>query len=207
MRQLTTMTLLAGGLVAAVIPTSANAASALVIKLDPARSTVGFSLGATIHTVHGTARMVSGTATLDPASGELSGEVVVEAASTDTDNDGRDQKMHDKVLEIAAHPTIVLRPEHLTGSIPEAGEADVTLAASLELLGSSHAIEIPAHVARNGDEISVTATFQIPYVEWGLEDPSVFVLRVEKYVTVEVEVAGSARVAAPPDTVGNEIAQ
>jgi hypothetical protein len=41
-------------------------------NIDPAKSVVHFTLGATLHTVHGTFRVESGTLRFDPGSGKAS---------------------------------------------------------------------------------------------------------------------------------------
>ena len=39
--------------------------------------------------------------------------------------------------------------------------------------------------------MSGNATLSIPYVEWGFDDPSFFVLRVDKIVAVNIKVSGT----------------
>lgn len=198
MRSIRTAILPPAGLAALLAASAAVAAPELSITLDPAQSTVGFTLGATMHTVHGSAHVLQGEVSLEPASGAMDGMVIVDATTTETGNDGRDEKMHDKVLETASYPRIVLHPRRLEGDLPKSGSARVTLVADLELLGQRHAVEIPAEVRRQDDSIEVSASFEIPYVQWGLEDPSVFLLRVEKHVTVQVDAVGSVVAAATP---------
>src|SRR5947209_20481664 len=69
------------------------AASEIVLGIDPAQSKVHWTLGTTLHTVHGTFAFKNGTFHLDPASGKAGGEIVVYATSGDSGNDGRDKKM------------------------------------------------------------------------------------------------------------------
>lgn len=54
--------------IVATCPPAISAQEA-VAKLDPANSTIKFTLGATFHTVHGTFKMKDGEIRFDPASG------------------------------------------------------------------------------------------------------------------------------------------
>jgi polyisoprenoid-binding protein YceI len=161
-------------------------AAEIDVRLAPESTTIGFELKATMHTVHGTAALKSGGFTFDTATGAASGEVVVTSASADTANKKRDKKMHGKVLLSADHPTISIRAESLEGDLDLEGTSEVTLVGSMELLGSSHPVRVPMTVVIDGDTATVDAVFSVPYVEWGLKDPSTFVLRVGKDVPVTV---------------------
>ena len=46
-------------------------------------------------------------------------------------------------------------------------------------------------VEASGDELSAETAFEIPYVEWGMKDPSFLFLRVAKVVEVKVSATGS----------------
>jgi len=156
------------------------------LRFDPAHTTIDFTLDATMHTVHGSFQLVSGMVRYDPATGEASGTVVVDARSGDSGNEKRDRDMHDKVLESDAHPTIVLVPERVDGELPQAGRADITVVGSFLIGGSTHTVEIPFAVTVAGNALELQGRFEVPYVEWGLKDPSKFLLRVAKEVAVVI---------------------
>jgi hypothetical protein len=42
----------------------------------------------------------------------------------------------------------------------------------------------------DGERVAATCRFSVPYVEWGLKDPSMLFLTVAKEVEIEVTVAG-----------------
>lgn len=195
----------------ACLAPAASAASAqpeppsgtLTVVLDPDASSVTFTLGATLHTVEGSFRIEEGEITFDPATGEASGQVVVDATSGDTENDKRDRDMHAKVLESETYPEFVLIPTRIEGDFQASGSSEVTLHGSLRIHGGEHEIALPATVAVNPAEgsgaddgaggelrLEATGTFEVPYVEWGLEDPSKFLLRVSKSVEVTVRAVG-----------------
>jgi polyisoprenoid-binding protein YceI len=167
------------------------AAQPRVVELDPDATTIDFTLGATLHTVEGTLRLDRGEVRYDPGTGAASGEVVIDATSADTDSRKRDRKMHEKVLESDRYPEIVLEVQSVDGELPAAGDTgSMTLHGTIELHGDHHPVSIPLEVARTGDRLELVFDLRVPYVEWGLEDPSAFVLRVEKHVDVHVEATG-----------------
>jgi hypothetical protein len=45
----------------------------------------------------------------------------------------------------------------------------------------------------NGDQIHAVGSFVVPYVQWGLKDPSTFVIKVNKEVQVELDLTGTLR--------------
>lgn len=169
----------------------AAAAGEGTLTLDPGRSRVEFTLGATLHTVHGELDLARGELRFDPAGGAASGEVVVDARSARTGIDARDRDMHAKVLESARFPEIALRAERLEVSRRDAASADVLLHGTLEIHGAAHPVAIPATVrAETGDRVVVEARLRVPYVAWGMRDVSTFVLRVAKEVEVVVRAEG-----------------
>ena len=169
-----------------------------VLILDPAHSEIRFELPATLHTLHGRLALARGEIEFDdaPGSGAASGEVVADAHSAATDNERRDRKMHDEVLESARFPQIVLRPEQLEVRRIDSSHAEVTLAGELAIHGASHRISIPADLtALAPDRLQIHARFSVPYVSWGMKDVSNLVLHVDASVEVEVDAEGSL---APP---------
>jgi polyisoprenoid-binding protein YceI len=163
----------------------------LAVTLDPLATRVTFTLGATMHTVHGTARTTRGSIAFDPDSGIASGEVVIDSRSAATDNEGRDKKMHEEVLESAKFPEIVFRPQRVEGRFVPDGASDLKIIGRMEIHGGAHEVALAARVQASGGRISGTAQLEVPYVDWGMKDPSVFVLRVKKTVTIQLEFAGS----------------
>lgn len=126
--------------------------------------------------------------------------MVVDATSGDTGNADRDEKMNAEVLTSAAFPEVVLIPRRVSGDVPASNKGTLTVEGVLRLLGVEHPVSIPVAVEADGDAVHLTATFTVPFVAWGLHDPSVFVLRVDKEVKVAVDARGtlSAPSAAGP---------
>src|SRR5258708_4212866 len=63
----------------------------VAFQLDLQHSTVKFTLGDVLHTVHGSFHLKQGSLRLDAASGRLSGEIVVDAKSGDSGSGMREE--------------------------------------------------------------------------------------------------------------------
>ena len=176
-------------LVALVAPL-ASASEPVTLKLDPGASHAKFTLGSTLHTVHGEMPILEGALRFDPNGGDATGDVVLDARGAVTGNTKRDKKMHQRVLQSATFPELVFHLTRIEGALPSRGSAELRLVGTLELLGSGHEVVIPATVSRTGSTVEGRAAVSVPYVEWGLEDPSVFVLRADKEVQVELDIRG-----------------
>jgi len=161
-----------------------------ILTLDPAASEISFEVDSTLHTVEGTARLVSGELRFDPAGGPAEGAIEVDATSLDTGNGMRDDKLHGSVLESKRYPRIVFHPSRLVVASPGEADTDVRVEGTLDLHGGSWPLTIPATVHRTGETVELEARFPVPFVEWGLEDPSNFLLSVDKIVQVHVRARG-----------------
>ena len=159
--------------------------------LDPSASEVSFTLGARLHTVRGSFALVAGELGFDPETGAASGEIRVDARSGDTGIDRRDRVMHEEVLDSATHPLLVLRPERIEVARREADALAGTLFGRFEVRGASHPIELAFEGTREGERARVAARFDVPWVAWGLPDPSNLLLSVEKTLAVAVSAGGT----------------
>jgi polyisoprenoid-binding protein YceI len=169
-------------------------AESYTLKLDPASTKVTFLLDAFLHKVHGTAPLAHGEIRFD-SSGHAEGEIVVDATKADTGNDSRDEDMHTKVLESAMFKDIVLAVDSYQGKFDPAAPGKVTVVGRFRIHGAEHPVRLEMSLkpegAGAGRRIAVTSTFSVPYVEWGMTDPSKAFLRVGKEVEVTVDAKGS----------------
>ncbi len=184
-------------LISALLFASPLWAAELEVVVDPTTAKIDFTLGATMHTVEGSLKLKSGEVRFDPAKGVMVGKLVIDATSATTSNEGRDKKMHAEVLESAKYAEMVFVPQKLVGTVKLEGESDVSMEGTLTIHGSEHALSIPLKVNVNGNRTTAKGSFKIPFVEWGMSDPSVFILRVDKFVTVNIAVAGAIQPAPP----------
>jgi len=174
-------------------PASAPFAPTLVLMIDQAHSTLHWTLDSTLHMVHGTFALKRGEVTVDPASGKASGEIVADATSGQTGNDSRDKKMHQEILETPRFPEIVFRVSQIEGLTAPLAKAHLKLHGTFLIHGTQHDMTVPADAEFAGDHFSGTANFVVPYIDWGIKNPSNFLLKASPTVDVSLELSGSVR--------------
>jgi polyisoprenoid-binding protein YceI len=177
---------------AAAIAQSVDSARAVVLAVDAAQSKVNFTLGTTLHTVHGTFALKRGTLRVEQ-DGKASGEIAADSASGQSGDSGRDKKMHKDVLESAKYTEVVFRPDRVDGKFPARGTVSVQMHGTFVLHGSEHELMVPVNGEITGSHWHGTGTFKIPYVEWGLKSPSNFILKADPVVEVELELVGTTK--------------
>ena len=158
--------------------------------LDSAQSRVDFTLGATMHTVHGAFKVKSGSLHFNPATGAAGGELVVDASSGNSGSNARDKRMKRDILETEKYPDIVFRPQRVAGVVPGEGSSQVQLDGVLTLHGQDHPMSLVVPLNITGSNASAEVRFVIPYVKWGLKNPSTFLLRVSDKVDIKVQAVG-----------------
>ena len=174
-------------------PQAAQAASHdVALTLDPAQTKVHFSVDSTLHTVHGTLALKSGSVQFDAQTGKSSGSIVVSAVSCDTGNSSRDQRLHKEILETWKFAEATFRPAQIDGQVSLTAPSDFKLKGIITLHGTDHELVASVHSEFSGDRWKGTAKFDIPYTKWGIKDPSNFFLHVKPVVNVELELAGTA---------------
>ncbi len=171
--------------------TGSGVAQEAVLELDPSLTQIGFTLGDILHTVHGTFRLKYGTINFNPVTGQASGSVVVDATSGQSGSRGRDNKMHKDILESRQYPEITLSPLKVQGHIASQGDSEIQIQGVFRIHGADHEITLKAHINISGEKLTGNAHFSIPYVQWGLRNPSTFILRVNDTVGIDLHVAGN----------------
>ena len=162
-----------------------------VFTLDPSKSTIEFTLGASLHTVHGTFKLKRGEIHFDPAKGTATGAIVVDSLSGESGNEGRDKKMQQEILESPRFSEIVFIPSRIQGTIAPQGTSQVTVSGVMKLHGQDHDMALTFAVQPGTPgQAQATSKFSVPYVKWGLKNPSTFLLRVTDSVDIDVHASG-----------------
>ena len=166
-------------------------AQAYVVNLDPTQSKVAFALDTTLHTVHGTFQLKNGQIHFDTATGKASGAIVVDARSASTDNNSRDKKMHQEILESPKYAEIVFTPAQVRGSFDPQKASQVDVRGVMRIHGQDHDLTMTLAVQPGADsELHCDTHFTIPYVKWGMKDASTFLLHANDTVELEIHATG-----------------
>jgi polyisoprenoid-binding protein YceI len=160
-------------------------------QLDPTQTSVKFTLGDVLHTVHGTFHLKRGSLDFEPASGKISGEIVVDARSGDSGSGMRDHKMHKEVLESERYPEIAFHPDRVEGAVASQGKSAVRVHGMFNIHGADREITVPAEVEMSSDHWTATVHFTIPYQKWGMKNPSTLFLKVNDSVDIDMTATGS----------------
>jgi polyisoprenoid-binding protein YceI len=183
---------------AAMILAPASRAQESVLQIDPAQTKIEYSLSGTMHTVHGKFALKSSALRFEPSTGKIGGAIVVDATSGDSGNSGRDARMHREILESAKFPEIVFTPMQMTGAVAAEGSSKVEVTGRFRLHGQDHDVTLPIEVTADGKNLQIATHIDIPYVQWGLKNPSNFFLRVSDKVVIDIQATGRMQTTGNP---------
>jgi polyisoprenoid-binding protein YceI len=181
----------------ALCPLAASTEPA-VLKLSPDKTSLTFAVKATGHTIEGLLALESGEIRFDPESGTASGRVTIDLRRTETGNRLRDHEMHASVLETDRYPVATFRPSRIVGSLAPSGPSELLLAGVLSLHGVDHSLTLPVQARVAGEVVSAETAFEIPYVAWGLRNPSLLFLRVAPVAEVSLRTQARLHVEERP---------
>ena len=177
-------------LVIAVMFAHAAIAQHQALAVNPDASEVKMTLTTNHEIVNGTFHIQSGSIEFDRSAQKISGNIVVAAGSGKTGNDSRDKKMTKDVLKANQYTTVSFAPKTYTGSIGPSGGSTIQVGGVFTLLGTPHDITVPMQVHIEGPKATAKAHFVVPYVEWGLKNPSFIVWKADNDVAIDLNLVG-----------------
>ena len=166
---------------------------AATFDLDSSKTEIDFTLHDPLHTVHGSFNLKRGSMQLDPATGKASGEMVIDVPSGISGNGSRDKRMHKEILESQKYPEAVFTPDRVQGRIEPQGTSEIDVHGNFRIHGADHELTMHVQVQANGSQYTATSHFAIPYVQWGMKNPSNFFLKVDDKVEIDVRAAVSEK--------------
>ncbi|CAN5769540.1 hypothetical protein BH10ACI4_BH10ACI4_14960 [soil metagenome] len=161
------------------------------LVIDPAKSEVHFTLVDTLHTVRGTFHVQQGEVDFDAGTGEAGGSIVVDALSGASGNSMRDKRMKKDELKTESFQSVTFAPKRFTGAFHTSGDSALQVHGLFTILGTAHEIDVPMQVQVNDGQLHAVGSFAIPYVKWGLKDPSSMMIKVNKEVQIDLLLVGT----------------
>jgi polyisoprenoid-binding protein YceI len=178
------------GLLLCAFPCAYAQSPKVLLQFSPAQTKINFTLGDILHTVHGSFSLKRGDVEYDLTSRSVRGELVVDATTGQSGNRTRDGKMHREILESARYPEVIFRPDKVEGTLARGGTSTVQVRGIFTIHGNDHEIIMPVRVEMFPDHWTASTHFTVPYVKWGLKNPSTFLLRVSESVEIDVRATG-----------------
>ena len=154
-------------------------------------SEVKMTLKTTHELVNGTFHVQSGSIEFDRGNPKMSGLITVAAGSGKTGNESRDKKMNKDILKVEQHATVSFEPETYGGIIAPSGDSTIQVTGIFTLLGTPHEISIPMLVSLEGASATAKGHFVVPYVQWGLKNPSFLIWKAENDVAIDLDLVGT----------------
>lgn len=159
----------------------------VTVNLQPANTSIRWTLSDPLHTVHGTFKLKQGVIKFNLANGSADGLIEVDATSGESGNSARDGRMHKDVLESDRYPLVSFRPTRVIGKFPSSIDGEVVVEGVFRIHGTDHPLQLNINLHPEASTMTAKAHFVVPYVAWGMKDTSTFILRVGKTVDVEVQ--------------------
>ena len=158
--------------------------------MNPDASEVKMTLNTTHEVVNGTFHIQSGTIEFDRSGPKMAGSVVVLAGSGNTGNGSRDKRMKNGILKVEQYANVSFEPKSYAGTIAVAGDSTIQVSGVFTLLGTPHEITVPMVVHLDGDGATVKSHFVVPYVAWGVKNPSFLIWKAENDVAIDLNLTG-----------------
>jgi hypothetical protein len=91
---------------------------------------------------------------------------------------------------VEQYTTVSFAPKTYQGTIPASGDTTVQVSGVFTLLGTPHDITIPMQIHIDGSKATAKANFLVPYVQWGLKNPSFLIWKAENDVAIDLNLVG-----------------
>ena len=174
----------------AVILAPAALAQHQTFAVNPDASEVKMRLNTTHEVVNGTFHIQSGSIEFDRSAARMSGSVAVLAGSGKTGNESRDKKMNRDILKVDQYATVSFAPKAYTVTIASSGDSTIQVSGVITLLSNPHDLTIPMQIHMDGSKATARAQFVVPYVQWGLKNPSFMFWKAENDVAIDLNLVG-----------------
>jgi hypothetical protein len=89
-----------------------------------------------------------------------------------------------------AHEPVSFAPKTYAGKIVPSGDSTIQVSGVFTLLGTPHDLTIPMQIHIDESKATARAQFVVPYVQWGLKNPSFLIWKADYDVAIDLNLAG-----------------
>ncbi len=171
---------------AVILAPAAVLAQHQTFVINPDASEVKMTLKTTHEIVNGSFRVQSGSVEFDRSTPKMSGLITVAAGSGKTGNDSRDKKMYKDILKVEQYANVSFEPKSYAGTISPSGDSTIQVTGIFTLLGTPHEITVPMQVHLDVAGATAKSHFVVPYVQWGLKNPSFLIWKADNDVAIDL---------------------
>ena len=99
--------------------------------------------------------------------------------------------MNKDILKVDQYTTVSFAPKTYTGTIAASGDSTIQVSGVFTLLGTPHDLTIPMQIQIDGSKATAKAQFVVPYVQWGLKNPSFLIWKADNDVAIDLSLVGN----------------
>jgi hypothetical protein len=99
--------------------------------------------------------------------------------------------MNKDILKVDQYTTVSFAPKAYTGTIAASGNSAIEVSGAFTLLGTAHDLTIPMQIRIDGSKVVAKGQFVVPYVQWGLKNPSFLIWKAENDVAIDLVLVGT----------------
>jgi len=174
-----------------IVALSLNPAWPSSVRVTDSNATVTFEVDSTWHLVEGKMSGVSGALQIDSGDA-VTGSISVPVALFNTERESRDERLRE-VMAAEQFPQVTLLFDGVRlGCAPadtvQPKGCSGTLSARLTIRDVTRTIGLPFTAKREGDAIVFSGTFSLEWAEYGVEDPSILIAKLDPTVSVTYKI-------------------
>jgi polyisoprenoid-binding protein YceI len=163
------------------------------VELTAEIAKVTFEVDSTWHVIEGSAKQVKGRVWLDSPGdwSSLRADIEIPVSALDTDNGMRDEKMRE-VMAAEKYPNVKFLVNGLSDrcdldELKKDESCESTINGDLTIRKTSKRQDINISVRRKQKTFIVEGETTISWADFGVEDPSIFVAKLDRHVTIRFE--------------------
>lgn len=179
-----------------ILPTLAFAQDVEIFpqNLSSENTIVKFEVDSTWHLIKGVAREVNGRVWISDVTNlsSVSADILFAIKSLDTDNSMRDDRLRE-VMAADKYPNVRFQMLGVTKAC-DLAKLEVNVECTTELKGRlrirdvTKELLIPARIIKKKENYSINGKTSIQWADYGVEDPSILIAKLDKTVVISFEV-------------------